>query len=53
VKDWGESVCELIIKKQLQDTVHSTLYLGVLTFCTCRIKICIVCFVASSKLRCV
>jgi len=29
VKDWGESVSELIIvKKKLQETVHSTLLLG-------------------------
>jgi len=29
VKDWGESVSELmIVKKQLQETVHSTLLLG-------------------------
>ena len=24
VKDWGESVSELMIKKQLQETVHSS-----------------------------
>jgi len=29
VKDWGESVSKLmIVKKQLQETVHSTLLLG-------------------------
>jgi len=30
VKDWGESVSELMIvkKKQLQETVHSTVLLG-------------------------
>jgi len=29
VKDWGESVSELLIgKKQLQETVHSTLLVG-------------------------
>jgi len=28
VKDWGESVSELMIKKQLQGTVNSTLLLG-------------------------
>jgi len=29
VKDWGESVSELmIVKKQLHETVHSTLLLG-------------------------
>ena len=29
VKDWGESVSELmIVKKQLQETVHSTVLLG-------------------------
>ena len=29
MKDWGESECELMIvkKKQLQETVHSTLLL--------------------------
>ena len=32
VKDWGESVGELMIKKQLQETVHSTLLLGCLYF---------------------
>ena len=31
VKDWGESVSELMIKKkQLQETVHSTVLLGCL-----------------------
>jgi len=28
VKDWGESVSELMIEKILQETVHSTLLLG-------------------------
>ena len=30
VKDWGESASELVIvkKKQLQETVHSTVLLG-------------------------
>jgi hypothetical protein len=28
VKDWGESVSELMIKKQLKETVHSTVLLG-------------------------
>ena len=49
-----ESVSELNDgkKKQLQETVHSTLLI-VFTLCTCCILICIVCFVASFKLCCV
>jgi len=38
-------------KKQLQETVHSTLLLGCFTFCTCcKTLTCLVCFVASFKL---
>jgi len=56
VKDWGESVSELMIGKI---TNHNKLYtvlswLGVFTFCACcKILICIVCIVASFKLSCV
>jgi len=55
VKDWGENVSELMIGggdnyKKLY-TVLS--YLGVFTFCTCCILICLVCIVASFKLYCV
>jgi len=52
VKDWGESVSELmIVKKKLQKTTRSTLLLRVFTFCTCcKILICLVCFDASFKL---
>ena len=53
VTDGGESVNELMIKKTVTKTVHSTLYLGVFNFCTCCIQICIVCFVAGFKLCCV
>jgi len=55
VKDWGESVSKLMIaeKKQLQETVHSTVLLGCFTLCTCCILICLVCTVASFKLSCV
>ena len=37
-----------LLKKQLQETVHSTFLLGCFTVCTCcKIRICLVCFVAS------
>jgi len=54
VKNWGESVSELMIVKK-KKTNYKKLYtglscLGVFTFCTCCILICIVCFVASFKL---
>ena len=49
VKDWGQSVSELMNeKKQLQETVLS--YLGIFTFCTCCILICLLFIVASFKL---
>ena len=53
MKDWGESVSELVIESNYnkQNTVLSCL--GVFTFCTCCIVICIVCIVASFKLSCV
>jgi len=52
MKDWGESVSELMI---VQKTNYKELYtvlfcLGVFTFCTCCILICLVCFFASFKL---
>jgi len=56
VKDWGESVSELMIeKKNNYNKLYTVLsYLGVFTFCTCcKILICLVCFVASFKLSCV
>jgi len=56
VKDWGESVSELmIVKKNNYKELYTVLScLGVFTFCTCcKILICIVCFVASFKLFCV
>jgi len=54
VKDWGESVIELMIKKNNYKKLYTVLsYLGVFTFCTCCILICLVCIVASFKLSCV
>ena len=54
VKDWGESVSELMIKKNSYKKLYTELsYLGVFTFCTCCILICLLCFVASFKLCCV
>ena len=55
VKDWGESVSELMIKKNNYNKLYTVLsYLGVFTFCTCcKILICLVCFVASFMLSCV
>jgi len=54
VKNWGESVSDLMFvktrKKQLQETVHSTVWLGRFTFCTCCIVICFGCFIPSFKL---
>jgi len=46
VKDWGESVSELmIVKNNYKYTALSGL--GVFTFCTCcKILICLVCIVA-------
>ena len=56
VKDWGESVSELVIrkKKQLQETEHSTVLIGCFYFCTCcKILICLASIVASFKVSCV
>ena len=55
VKDWGESVDELMIeKKNSYKKLYTVLsYLGVFTFCTRSILICLVCIVASFKLSCV
>jgi len=54
LKDWGESVSELMIvkKKHNYKKLYTVLYcLGICTFCTCcKILICLVCFVASFKL---
>jgi hypothetical protein len=50
VKDWGESVSELVIgKKDNNKKLYTALsYLSVFTFCTCcKILICLVCIVAS------
>jgi len=57
VKDWGESVSELIIWGVGEGNNYKKLYavlsyLGVFTFCTCCIRICLVCIVASFKLSC-
>ena len=50
----GVSGSELMIKKNSYKKLYTVLfYLGVFNFCTCCIQVCIVCFVASSKLRCV
>jgi len=56
VKDWGESVSELmIVKKNTYNKLYTVLSgLGVITFGTCcKILICLVCIVASFKLSCV
>jgi len=53
VKNWGESVSELMtVKKNNYKKLYTVLScLGVFTFCTCcKILICLVCFVASFKL---
>jgi hypothetical protein len=53
VKDWGESVSELMIKKNNYKKLYTVLpYLGVFTFCTCCILICLLCIVTSFKLCC-
>jgi len=55
VKDWGESVSELMIGGGGNNykKLHAVLsYLRVFTFCTC-ILIFLVCIVASFKLSCV
>ena len=43
MKDWGESVSELmIVKKKNYKKLYTVLsYLGVFTFCTCYILICL------------
>ena len=56
VKDWGESVSELmIVKKNNNKKLYTVLScLCVFTFCTCcKILICLVCIVDSFKLSCV
>jgi len=58
VKDWGESVSELMIGGGGGEDNNKKLYtvlfhLGVFTFCTRCILIFLVCFVASFKLSCV
>ena len=51
MKNWGESVSELMIGKKNYKKLYAVLsYLGVSTFCTCCILICLVCIVASFKL---
>jgi len=53
VKDWGESMSELmIVKENNYKKLYTVLScLGIFTFCTCcTILICLVCFVASFKL---
>jgi len=52
VKDWGESVSELMTgKKDDYNKLYTVLSgLGVFTFCTCCIVICLACIVASFKL---
>ena len=56
VKDWGESVSELMIEKKNNYNKLNTVlsYLGVFTFCTCyKILICLAGIVVSFKLSCV
>jgi hypothetical protein len=53
VKGWGESVSELTIKKNNKKLYTVLSCLGVFTFCTCCILICLVYIVASFKLSCV
>ena len=52
MKDWGESVSELmIVKKNNYQKLYTVLSgWGVFTFCTCCILICLGCFVFSFKL---
>jgi len=51
MKDWGESVSELMIGGNNYKKLYTVLScLGVFTFCTCCILISLVCFVASFKL---
>ena len=55
VKDWGESVSELVIGKNNNKKLYTVLsYLGVFTFRTCcEILIYLVCIVDSYTLSCV
>ena len=55
VKDWGESVSELVIKKNNNKKLYRVpSYLVDFTFRTCcKILNCLVCIVASFKLSCV
>ena len=53
VKDWDESVTELMIKKNYKKLYTVLSYLGVFTFFTCCILICLMCIVVSFKLSCV
>ena len=57
VKDWGESVSEIMIvkkKKPNYKKLYTVLFcLGVFTFCTSGIVTCLGWFVASFKLSCV
>jgi len=57
VKDWDESVSELMIGEgggNSYNKLYAVLsYLGVFTFRTCCIVICLVCIVASFKFSCV
>ena len=57
VKDWGESVSELVIgKKNNNKKLYTVLSCwGVFTFCVHVVKflICLVCIVVSFKLSCV
>jgi len=55
VKDWDERVSELVIEnKNNNKKLHTVLsYLGVFTFRTRKILICLVCIVASFMLSCV
>ena len=52
MKDWGESVSELmIVKENNYNKLYTVLsYLGVFTFCTCCILIFLGWFVAGFKL---
>jgi len=56
VKDWGESVSELMIwgrGGEIYKKLYTVLsYMGVFTFCT-YILICLVCIVVSFKFSCV
>ena len=51
-QEWDEGVSELmIVKKKNYKKLYTVLScLGVFTFCTCKILICLTCFVASFKL---